>query len=297
MKTYKDIPTDGGSNIIEQVTEQAGRVQARLAAVRHVVAVMSGKGGVGKSSMTVNLAAALARDGQAVGILDADINGPSIARMTGVRDHTPQPSASGMTPAAGALGIKVMSIDLFLPQDATPVLWDAPTQQDAYTWRGMMEMAALREFLSDTAWGSLDMLLIDLPPGADKLPNLADLLPNLSGAIVVTIPSAVSQMVVARSITMAKEIVKVPVIGLVENMAAYVCAHCGQEEALFPVGRVEALAAKHDVPYLGRIPFDPRLALAADEGALFIQHHHATPAGQAIALVAERVRAFLDSSP
>ena len=160
MKTYKDIPTDGGSDIIGQVTEQAGRVKTRLASVRHVVAVMSGKGGVGKSSMTVNLAAALAREGQAVGILDADINGPSIAKMTGVRSHTPQPGADGMTPATGALGIKVMSIDLFLPQDATPVLWDAPTQHDAYTWRGMMEIAALREFLSDTAWGTLDVLLV-----------------------------------------------------------------------------------------------------------------------------------------
>ncbi len=293
MKTYHDIPTDGGSNIIEQVTEQANRVQARLASVRHVVAVMSGKGGVGKSSITVNLAAALARDGQAVGILDADINGPSIAKMTGVRDHTPQADAAGMTPATGALGIKVMSIDLFLPQDGTPVLWNAPTQQDAYTWRGMMEMAALREFLADTAWGTLDLLLVDLPPGADKLPNLADVLPSLSGTIVVTIPSGVSQLVVAKSITMAKEIVGRLVIGLVENMAAYVCAHCGQEEALFPVGRVEELAAGHDVPYLGRIPFDPRLAAAADDGTLFMQHHHATPAGQSIAQIAEKVRAFL----
>ena len=293
MKTYKDIPTDGGSNIIEQVTEQANQVQERLASVRHVVAVMSGKGGVGKSSMTVNLAAALARDGQAVGILDADINGPSIAKMTGVRGHTPAAGASGMTPALGALGIKVMSIDLFLPQDATPVLWEAPTQQDAYTWRGMMEMAALRELLADTAWGALDVLLVDLPPGADKLPNLADLAPGLSGTIVVTIPSGVSQLVVGKSITMAKEIVKRPVIGIVENMAAYVCAHCGKEESLFPVGRVEELAATHDVPYLGRIPFDPRLAVAADEGTLFMQHHHATPTGQAITRLADRVRAFL----
>ncbi len=293
MKTYHDIPTDGGSNIVEQVTEQANRVQARLASVRYVVAVMSGKGGVGKSSMTVNLAAALALEGQAVGILDADINGPSIAKMTGVRGYMPRVGESGMTPATGALGIKVMSIDLFLPQDGTPVLWNAPTQQDAYTWRGMMEMAALREFLADTAWGTLDVLLVDLPPGADKLPNLADVLPSLSGTIVVTIPSAVSQWVVARSITMAKEIVKRPVIGLVENMAAYVCAHCGQEEALFPIGHVEELAAEHDVPYLGRIPFDPRLAAAADDGTLFMQHHHETPAGQAIAQVAEKVRAFL----
>lgn len=294
MKTYHDIPTDGGSNIIEQVTEQANRVMVRLAQVRHVVAVMSGKGGVGKSSVTVNVAAALARDGLAVGILDADINGPTVAKMTGVRGHSPSPSTAGMTPAHGVLGIKVMSIDLFLPQDDTPVLWDAPTQQDAYTWRGMMEMAALRELLSDTAWGMLDVLLVDLPPGTDKLSNITDLLPELSGAIVVTIPSGVSQLVVSKSLTMAKDVVKMPVVGLVENMAAYVCSHCGEEEALFPMGHVEELATAHDVPYLGRIPFDPRIAAAADAGTLFMQQHHATPAGQAIADIATKLRKFLD---
>ncbi len=293
MKTYHDIPTDGGSNIVAQVTEQMDRLQARMASVRHVIAVMSGKGGVGKSSLTVNLAAALALDEQAVGILDADINGPSIAKMTGVRGHTLHPGATGMQPPVSALGIKVMSIDLFLPQDDTPVQWDAPTQKDAYTWRGMMEMAALRELLGDTEWGALDVLLIDLPPGTDKLPNLVDLVPQLAGTIIVTIPSGVSQFVVAKSITMAKKILKTPVIGLVENMAAYVCAHCGQEEALFPRGHVETLAEAHDVPFLGRIPFDPRLALAADEGALFVQHHPETPAALAIHHLAERVRAFL----
>ena len=294
MKTYHDIPTDGGSNIVAQVTEQADRVQARMASVRHVIAVMSGKGGVGKSSLTVNLAAALALGQQAVGILDADINGPSIAKMTGVRGHSLHGGTTGMQPALSALGIKVMSIDLFLPQDDTPVLWDAPTQKDAYTWRGMMEMAALRELLGDTEWGALDVLLIDLPPGTDKLPNLVDLLPQLAGTIIVTIPSGVSQFVVAKSITMAKDILKTPVIGLVENMTAYVCAHCGEEEVLFPVGSVEALAEAHEVPLLGRIPFDPRLALAADEGALFVQHYPETPAALAIQHLAERVQAFLD---
>lgn len=294
MKTYHDIPTDGGSNIVAQVTAQADRLQARMASVRRVVAVMSGKGGVGKSSVTVNLAAALALEKQAVGILDADINGPSIAKMTGVRGHALHAGATGMQPAVNTLGLKVMSIDLFLPQDDTPVQWDAPTQKDAYTWRGMMEMAALRELLGDTEWGALDVLLIDLPPGTDKLPNLVDLLPQLDGTIVVTIPSGVSQLVVAKSITMAQDILQTPVIGLVENMAAYVCAHCGQEEALFPTGHVAALAEAHDVPFLGRIPFDPRLALAADEGALFVQRHRETPAAQAIERLAEQVRAFLD---
>ncbi len=296
MKTYKDIVGDGGSNVVAQVAEHAERVRARLASVRHVVAVMSGKGGVGKSSVTVNLASALALGGAAVGLLDADLNGASLARMTGVRDQTPRTGQTGVLPAIGALGLRVMSIDLFLPDARTPVLWQAPTQRDAYTWRGMMEMAALRDLLADTEWGALDVLLIDLPPGADKLPNLVDLLPDLSGTLIVTLPSGLSQFVVGRSVTMATALLKTPVIGLVENMSAYVCTHCGKEEALFPTGHVEAMAREHGVPFLGRLPFDPRLAACADDGALFLTEHADAPAAQAIHDLAQRVQAFLQRS-
>ena len=132
--------------------------------------------------------------------------------------------SNGVKPALSPLGVKVMSMDLFLKDDETPVLWEAQTQKDAFTWRGTMEMSALREFLSDTEWGTLDYLLIDLPPGTDRLPNLVDLLPNLGGTVVVTIPSGVSQLVVKKSLTMAKKLLNAPVIGVVENMAAYVCA-------------------------------------------------------------------------
>lgn len=289
MKSYHDIVGDGGSNIVAQVTEQAGQVQARMASVQHIVAVMSGKGGVGKSSVTVNLAAAMALNGAAVGILDADINGPSIARMTGVNGQPVRPGKTGMRPAQARLRLQVMSMDLFLPDDSTPVMWEAPTQKDGYTWRGMMEAAALREFVADTEWGTLDYLFIDLPPGTDKLPNLVDLLPQLSGAVVVTIPTRVSQFVVGKSIQMAQTLLKTPVLGLVENMAAYICTHCGKEEALFPKGRVEQLAKDHEVPFLGSIPFDPRLALAADEGRLYLEEYRETPAGEAICALAERV--------
>lgn len=292
MKTYKDISGDGGSNIVEQVTEQANRVKSRMASVRHIVAVMSGKGGVGKSSVTVNLASALALQNHAVGILDADLNGPTIAKMAGVRDYHPQQNEGGIIPAMAGLNIKVMSMDLFLPDDHTPVLWEAPTQKDAFTWRGMMEAAALREFLSDTEWGELDFLLIDLPPGADKLPNLVDVLPKLSGTVIVTIPSGVSQMVVGKSITMAKDLLKAPVIGLVENMSVFICSHCGREEELFPSGEVEKITAGHKVPFLGKIPFDPRISLAGDEGRLFMQEYRDTPAARAIAAIADKVRNF-----
>lgn len=296
MKRYQDIAGDGGSNIVAQVAEQAGRVKSRLAAVRRIIAVMSGKGGVGKSSVTVNLAAALALEGQAVGILDADINGPSIAKMAGVRGNPLRQGENGVIPPAAALGIKVMSMDLFLPDDQTPVLWQAPSQKDAYTWRGIMEAAALREFLADTEWGALDFLLIDLPPGSDKLPNLVDLLPRLDGVLVVSIPSGVSQLVVARSVTVAVELLNAPLIGLVENMSAYVCAHCGREEEMFPPDRSGNIADELKAPLLGKIPFDPRIARAGDEGRLFLNDHADTPAGQVIRQIAGKVRTFADHS-
>ena len=235
MKTYSDLPSDGGSGIIGQVTQQVNRTQKRLESVRHTVAIMSGKGGVGKSSITVNLASALALRGNRVGVLDADINGPSIAKMIGVRGVNIDYGADGVKPAISPLGVRVMSMDLFLKDDETPVLWEAQTQKDAFTWRGTMEVSALREFLSDTEWGVLDYLLIDLPPGTDRLPNLIDLLPTLGGTVVVTIPSSVSQLVVKKSLTMAKKLLNTPVVGIVENMAAYVCADCGKTEG--PVSR------------------------------------------------------------
>lgn len=296
MKRYRDIAGDGGSNVVAQVAAQAERVKQRLAAVRHIIVVMSGKGGVGKSSLTVNLASSLALEGRAVGILDADINGPSIAKMAGVRGSPLRQGENGLIPPAAALSIKVMSMDLFLPADQTPVAWQAPTQKDAYTWRGMMEAAALREFLADTDWGALDFLLLDLPPGSDKLPTLVDLLPRLHGVVVVSIPSGVSQLVVARSITVAVEMLNTPLIGLVENMSAYVCAHCGREEEMFPPDRSGIFTDELRVPLLGKIPFDPRIARAGDEGRLFMLDHADTPAGRAIGQIAGKVKAFVDHS-
>ncbi|ETX08715.1 MAG: hypothetical protein ETSY2_03760, partial [Candidatus Entotheonella gemina] len=144
MKTYADIVGDGGSNIVAQVQQQAVRLQDRLSHVHHIVGVVSGKGGVGKSVVTVNLATACAMQGLRVGVLDVDINGPSIAKMLGVRSYTPKVMPNGVMPAEGPCGMRVMSMDLFLPDDATPVLWSAPTQQDAYVWRGTMEMTTVR---------------------------------------------------------------------------------------------------------------------------------------------------------
>ena len=289
MKKYKDIVGDGGSNIVAQVEEQQSRLKARLAAVRRIVAVLSGKGGVGKSSVTANLAAAFAREGSAVGVLDADLNGPSMARMLGVRGQKLRVTDAGVHAALNAQGIRVMSMDLLLPSDETPVTWKATTQAESHVWRGNMEANALREFLADTAWGSLDFLLIDLPPGTDRLSTLADLVPSLSGTVLVTIPAEVSHLVVKKSIAVAKA-TPAPILGLVENMAGYVCGKCGALGELFQGSGGEALAAESGIPFLGRIPFDPRLAAAGDRGVPFIVEHPDSLAGRALAEIAKRVR-------
>ena len=258
MKRYRDLVGDGGSNIAGQVQAQQMRLRERLSGVSSIVAVVSGKGGVGKSSLTANLANCFALEGRRVGVLDADLNGPTMAKMLGVRGRTLAVAAGGVTPPASALGVKVMSMDLLLPSDATPLTWDAPTQDEAHTWRGTMEANALREFLADTAWGALDLLLIDLPPGTDRLATVTALVPALGGTVIVTIPSDVSHLVVRKSITVAAQ-AKAPVLGLVENMTGMFRGPAGAD-----------LARETGVPFLGSVPFDAELALAADRGEAFV---------------------------
>lgn len=283
MKRYGDIRGDGGSNIVGQVEEQQARLHARLAQVRFIVAVVSGKGGVGKSAVTAHLAAALAHDGWRVGALDADLNGPSLAKMLGVRGATLAVGADGVTPPVGPAGVPVMSMDLLLAGDDTPLAWQSTTAAESQTWRGSMEANALREFLADTHWGALDILLVDLPPGTDRLTIVASLLPRVDGAVVVTIPSDMSQLVVRRSITAARD-ARAPILGLVENMAG-----------LFPGADVGAMATEAGVRLLGRIPFDPALTAATDRGEPFVTTTPGSPAAQALTAIARDIRAMLEA--
>ncbi|HEY5565590.1 MAG TPA: P-loop NTPase [Rhodothermia bacterium] len=291
MKRYSDLIGDGGSNILEQVQAQAKRLEGRLAEVSSIVAVMSGKGGVGKSSLTVCIADSITMAGRKVGIVDADINGASVVRMTGVGDQKVAYGPGGARPATSSLGVRIMGIDLFLDDKTAPVLWKAPTQKDGFTWRGMMETAAVREFISDTEWGSLDTLLVDLPPGTDSLPNLVDVLPKFSGAVIVTLPSGVSRLVVERSAKMARDVIKAPVLGLIENCSYYVCPHCGKAEGLYPDGDSKSLADDLRIPFLGRIPFDPLIAQASDQGVSYMQTHRDRPAAVAIDRISRSIDA------
>jgi len=290
-KRYRDIVGDGGTNILAQVEERQARLRARMVPIRKKVAVTSGKGGVGKSVLTANLAAILAAEGWRVGVLDADLNGPSMAQVLGVRGQRLRLSSDGVHPAEGPLGIRVLSMDLFLPDDRAPLTWEAESRQDSFVWRESMEASALREFLTDTAWGALDLLLLDLPPGAPRLPTLADLLPDLDGALVVTIPSDVSRLAVGRAVALARTH-GVELLGLVENMAGYLCPTCGSMGDLF-AGEGRPAAEALGLEPLGRIPFDPRIASCADRGSPYAVEHPDTVAGQALRELAGRLRARL----
>jgi len=282
VKRYKDIAGDGGSDIAAQVDAQRERLRARLSPVRFVVAIVSGKGGVGKSTITAGLAGCFAVSGWRVGVLDADLNGPTMAKMLGVRGARLQMAEGGVEPPRTSLGVKVMSMDLLLASDATPLTWDAPTQDEAHTWRATMEANALREFLGDTNWGDLDLLLLDLPPGTDRLATVTSLVPGLAGTVIVTIPSDVSQLVVRKSITVASR-ARAPVLGLVENMAG-----------VFPGRDVAELANETGVELLGRVPFDHALAIAGDQGEEFVVKDAGRDAVKALHAIASRLRQRLE---
>lgn len=264
-RTYAELAGDDTSRMVEQVADQHARVAHRMAEVGACVAVMSGKGGVGKSLVTAALAVACARRELAVGLLDADLVGPSAARMSGVGPSGLVVGEEGVRPAVSAAGVRVMSMDLLL-EDGAPLRWREPASE-SFVWRGAQERSALREFLADVRWGKLDVLLVDLPPGTQRLIDLHELLPKLDGLIVLTIPSGASESAVTRSMRLAAER-DIPVLGVVENMSGYACPECGVTKPLFPGEAGARLAETHDAPLLGRLPFDPEAAALAETGQL-----------------------------
>ncbi|MDH5564529.1 MAG: Mrp/NBP35 family ATP-binding protein [Nitrospirota bacterium] len=242
-----------------------------LPGVKHIIAVSSGKGGVGKSTVTVNLAVALQQEGYAVGVMDADIYGPNIPMMIGV---TKEPVKEGdkITPAEGQ-GVKVISMGFFVPED-TPVVW-----------RGPMVHGAIQQFFRDVVWGELDYLLIDLPPGTGDVPLTLSQLVPLTGAITVTTPQEVALSDVRKGMTMFKK-VNVPLLGVVENMSYFVCGHCGERTEIFSFGGGEQAAKKFEIPFLGRIPLDPAIREGGDQGSPIVVGHPESPQSQAIVQIA-----------
>jgi len=263
IRTYNEVTGTDRSDLPGQVTAQRERVEARLAGVRRIVAVVSGKGGVGKSLVSAGLAAALARSGRKVGLLDADLHGPTAARMLGVRAASLVVREHEVEPALAPCGVRVMSSDLLLEEGA-PLAWREPGHE-RFVWRGTLAAGMLREFLGDVAWGALDLLLVDMPPGSERLDTLVELAPGLAGAVVVTIPSEASYRAVRRAVESARA-ERVRLLGVVENMAGYRCSSCEAHGPLFAGDAGERLAEEAGAPLLARIAFDPTLQAAVDRG-------------------------------
>jgi ATP-binding protein involved in chromosome partitioning len=268
----------------QQASEEQQRLKDRMGKIKHKIAVISGKGGVGKSTVTVNLATAFAMQGKRVGVLDADIHGPSVPRLLGLEGQQVKASPAGAFPVDGPLGMKVMSIDFFLPEQAPTI------------WRGPLKMKVIRQFLSDIVWGELDFLFIDLPPGTGDEPlSIAQLLPEIDGVVIVTMPSQLSSSVVKKAITFAERL-NMPIIGVVENMSGFVCPHCGQKTEIFQSGGGKKMAEEAGVPFLGSIPIDPKVGADSDRGTPFVMAHKDSAATKAFMEFVERVKEYLNKN-
>ncbi len=230
-----------------------------LAKIKNKIAVFSGKGGVGKSTVAVNLATALALAGHRVGLLDTDIHGPSIPTMLGCEGYPLEADSDGLLPAEVG-GLKVMSLGFLLH-----------SPDDAVIWRGPRKMAVIKQFLQDVAWGELDYLIIDSPPGTGDEPlSVCQLIGAMDGAVIVTTPQKVAAVDVRKSISFCRQL-QVPVLGIVENMSGYVCPKCGDISHILPAGGGAKIAADMNVPLLGSIPMDPQIAFAGDSGTPYLQ--------------------------
>ncbi len=261
--------------------EQRELIEKRLGRIKNKIMVMGGKGGVGKTTVAVNLAFALQMRGFNTGLLDADIHGPNVPKMLGMEDSRLDATSAGILPARVPAGVgralEVMSLAFFLEKDS-PVIW-----------RGPLKMAALQQFLSDVEWGDLDYLIVDLPPGTGDEPlSIAQLIPDITGSIIVTTPQDVALMDSRRSVNFSKKL-NIPVKGIIENMSGFKCPYCAKEINLFKIGGGEKAAKELEVPFLGRIPVDPLIVEDSDDGMPFILKHHDSEAGKAFNKIVEEV--------
>jgi len=237
------------------ISEGDLKLSESLKKIEHVIIVISGKGGVGKSTVSSNLAMSLAMNGFRTGIMDVDIHGPNIPKMLGLEDAQLAVENGKLIPVVAANGLKVMSMAFLLPEKDAPV-----------AWRGPVKMGAIRQFIEDVAWNELDYLVIDMPPGTgDEALSIIQLIPKADGMIVVTTPQDVALLDSRKSIVFSAT-AKIPIIGLIENMSGFICPHCNERIDIFKTGGGERTATEMGIQFLGRIPLEPGIVTSGDSG-------------------------------
>jgi ATP-binding protein involved in chromosome partitioning len=235
--------------------QQDIEIAKRMGNIKHKIAVMSGKGGVGKSTVSVNITAAFAKKGYKTGIMDADIHGPNVPKMFGVEGKSLKLDKEGIIPIETKEGIKIMSIGFLLSSQDVPVIWRGPAQT-----------GAIRQFLAEIIWGDLDILIIDNPPGTGDIPlTILQTLPSLDGVVLVTTPQSVVQEDVEKNVNLVKKL-NIPIIGIIENMSGFICPQCKNEIFIFGKDGGAQIAEEMDIPFLGRLPLDVKTSTASDIG-------------------------------
>lgn len=262
----------------KQATEETAKIAETLNRIKNRILVFSGKGGVGKSTVAVNLALSLSEQQLKVGLLDVDIHGPNLAKMLGVEGKRLESAGENkILPVAITKNLNLISMAFLLQNQDTPVIW-----------RGPLKMKLIQQFLGDVEWGSLDYLVIDSPPGTGDEPlSVAQLIPA-TGAIVVTTPQELSLLDSRKAINFARKL-NLKILGIVENMSGLICPHCGKQINLFKEGGGEKAAQALGVPFLGRIPIDPKIVELGDEGKPFIVHHPESKASKAFNEIVEKI--------
>ncbi len=244
-------------NQVEEREKQEEGIKKNLNKIKQVIVVLSGKGGVGKSTVSTNLALTLAQQGNKVGLLDSDIHGPTIPTMLGLSGRRITQSADGLKPIKATENLQVLSMGFLIEN-----------QDDAIIWRGPMKMGAIKQLIGDFNWGALDYLIIDLPPGTGDEPlSIAQIIPKITGAIIVTTPQDVALVSVRKSITFVNKI-KIPIIGIIENMSGFTCPHCRKKIDIFKSGGGKKAADEFNLSFLGSIPLDPTIVETGDTGSI-----------------------------
>ena len=286
--TSNIMPTRGiemGKPLLtEETIQEETKLQDTLRNIKHVIIVMSGKGGVGKSTVSSNLAAALSMKGYQTGIMDIDITGPNIPKMFGVEDEQLTVNDQRqLVPVTVPPSLKIMSMAFLLPEKEAPVMW-----------RGPVKMGAIKQFIEDVCWGDLDYLVVDMPPGTgDEALSIVQLIPKADGMVIVTTPQDVALLDSRKSLVFGAE-THIPIIGIVENMSGFVCPHCGEVTNIFKSGGGEATAKEMNVQFLGRVPIEPGIVESGDSGLPVVLKYPESASAKAFEGIIDRIVKTVD---